>query len=133
LVLLEQDKRSGKRSCYAKEQNELAGCHLWTCFTLILALTWSSNYVQVKQSRRVAWMFVCRIKIRCNGQGRNERRQRGRDSPGSESLWGRQITGEGAEKFQQCRNYFLQQHICFQKILGSNMGAPNLLLAPDAI
>jgi len=39
----------------------------------------------------------------------------------------------GAEKSQQCRKYFLQQHICFQKSSGSNMGAPNLLLAPGAI
>jgi len=38
-----------------------------------------------------------------------------------------------AEKSQQCRKYFLQYSICFRKILGSNMGAPNLFLAPGAI
>ena len=34
----------------------------------------------------------------------------------------------GAEKSQQCH-----KHFCFRKTSGSNMGAPNLLLAPGAI
>ena len=33
--------------------------------------------------------------------------QGGRNSPGAESLWGRQITAGGAEKSQQCHKYFL--------------------------
>jgi len=44
--------------CYAKEQNELLGCHLWICCALILASTRSSNDVQVKQ----LWIFAYRIK-----------------------------------------------------------------------
>jgi len=45
---------------------------------------------------------------------------------------GRRIT-TGAEKSQQCYKYFLQQLICFRKTSGSNMGAPNLCLAPGTI
>jgi len=41
---------------------------------------------------------------------------------------------EGAKKSQQCRKYFSSmQHICFRNTLGSNMGPPNLFLAPGAI
>jgi len=52
---------------------------------------------------------------------------------------GRRITmGEpnycgGAEKPEQCRKYFLQQHICFRKTVGSNMGTPNLFIAQGAV
>jgi len=39
-----------------------------------------------------------------------------------------------AEKSQQCHNILSSiQYICFRKTSGSNMGAPNLLLAPGAI
>jgi len=41
----------------------------------------------------------CRLNLMYQGQGRNEEGQGGHDSPGAESLWGRQITAEGAEKF----------------------------------
>jgi len=58
-----------------------------------------------------------------------QKRNEGGNTPGAKSLWGRWITAGGAEKSQQCRNYFPQQHICFRKISGSNMGAPNLFLA----
>ena len=33
---------------YAEEQNELASCHLWICFAVIVGFAWSSNDVQVK-------------------------------------------------------------------------------------
>jgi len=66
-------------------------------------------------------------------QRRNEGGQGGHNSPGAESLWGRRMTVGGADKSQQCHKYFLQQHICFRKTSGSNMGAPNLFLAPGAI
>jgi len=36
----------------------------------------------------------------------------------------------GSEKSQQFRNNFLQQHICFQKTLGSNMGARQTCFLP---
>jgi len=61
--------------------------------------------------------------------GRNEGGKVGSDSPSAESL----RSAEGAEKFQQCCKYFLQQQICFRKALGLNIGAPNLFLAPSAI
>jgi len=40
----------------------------------------------------------------------------------------------GAEKSQQCRKFFLHpQYIYFRKTSYSNMGLPNLFLAPGAI
>jgi len=67
-------------------------------------------------------------------KGRNEEWQGGHNSPGAESLWGRQITAESAIKSQQCHKYLLQYStFASKKISGSNMGAPNLLLAPGAI
>jgi len=51
---------------------------------------------------------VCLFAITlCYSQGRNEG-AKGRNSPGAESLCGRQITAGGAEKSQQCHKYFLQ-------------------------
>jgi len=44
---------------YAEEQNELANCHLWIRFALIVGFAWSPNDVQVRQS----WC-ACRTKIR---------------------------------------------------------------------
>jgi len=41
-------------------------------------------------------------------QGRNEWGQEGHNSPGAESLRGRRITAEGAEKSQHCHKYFIQ-------------------------
>jgi len=41
-------------------------------------------------------------------QGRNEGGQKGRNSPGAESLWGRRIIAGGTEKSQQCHKYFVQ-------------------------
>jgi len=35
---------------YADEQNELASCHLWICFAVIVEFAWSSNDVQVKRT-----------------------------------------------------------------------------------
>ena len=40
--------------------------------------------------------------------GRNKGMQGGSNSPGTESLWERQITAGDAEKPQQCHKYFLQ-------------------------
>jgi len=53
----------------------------------------------------------------------------GHNSSGAESLWERRMTAGGAEKSQQCHKYFFQ-YSCFRKTSNSNMGAPNLLLAP---
>jgi len=39
----------------------------------------------------------------------------------------------GAEKSQQCREYFLHYSTFASKTLGSKMGAPNSFLAPGAI
>jgi len=64
---------------------------------------------------------------------RNEGVQGWRNSPGAESLWGRRMTAASAKMPQQCHKYFLEQRICFRKTSGSNMGAPNLFLAPGAI
>jgi len=35
---------------YAEEQNELASCHLWMCFAVIIGSARSSNDVQVKRT-----------------------------------------------------------------------------------
>jgi len=43
---------------YAEEQNELASCHLWICFAVILGFARSSNDVQVKRT----WIFAYHIK-----------------------------------------------------------------------
>jgi len=45
---------------YAEEQNELASCHLWICFAVIVGFVRSSNDVQVKRT----WIFSYRIKTR---------------------------------------------------------------------
>ena len=73
-------------------------------------------------------------------QGRNERWQGERDSPGAESLRGRQIIAAGAEWLRGHRKAPTMsqvlssiQYICARKTSVSNMGAPNLLLAPGAI
>ena len=65
---------------------------------------------------------------------------RGRNSPGTESLWGRQITAGGAEwlrgrrKFPTMAQVLLSiQYTCFRKTSFSNFGGPNLLLVPAAI
>jgi len=47
----------------------------------------------------------------CDSQGRNEG-GRGHNSPGAESLWGRQMTAGGAEKPQQCHIYIFQYSKC---------------------
>jgi len=44
--------------------------------------------------------FCCTVRGITRGQG-------GRHSPGTESLWGHQITAEAANKFQQCHKYFV--------------------------
>jgi len=41
-----------------EEQNELASCHLWICFAVIVEFARSSNDVQVKRR----WIFAYRIK-----------------------------------------------------------------------
>jgi len=73
-------------------------------------------------------------------QTRNEGGQRGHDSPGAESLWGRKITAEAPNHCGRCRKVPAMsqipssiQYICFRHISGSNMGALNLLFAPGAI
>jgi len=43
-----------------EEQNELAACHLWICFAVIIGSARSSNDVQVKRT----WIFAYRIKTR---------------------------------------------------------------------
>jgi len=50
----------GQGVWYAEEQNELASCHLWMCFAVIVGFARSSNDVQVKRTR----MFAYRIKTR---------------------------------------------------------------------
>jgi len=53
--------------------------------------------------------------------------QQGRDEGGGNY--------SGAEKSQQCHNNFFntQQYISFRKTSSSNMGEPNLILAPETI
>jgi len=107
-------------------------------FSVLLSLrvtpsTWTpeSSHVTCCCDMSVAWYKNCGGDCRIRGVTRWG--QRGRNSLGAEPLWGRRITPWGAKKSQQCRKYFLQQHICFRKNSGSNMGTPNLFLAPDAI
>jgi len=73
-------------------------------------------------------------------QARNEGGQRGHDSPGAESLWGRQITAEAPNHCGRRRKVPAMsqipssiQCICFRQNSGSNMGALNLLFALGAI
>jgi len=67
----------------------------------------------------------------CITQRRNEGDGKGGEIPRAPNHYGGvESLREGAEKLQQCHEYFLQQHICFRKTSGSNMGAPNLFLAP---
>ena len=54
-------------------------------------------------------ILCCVVENYANQQGHKEgRRQGGHNSPGAESLWGRQITAGCVGKSQQCRKYFLQ-------------------------
>jgi len=67
-------------------------------------------------------------------QGRNERVQGGSNSPGAEITMG----GEWLRGRRKLFTTMLQilpsiQQICFHKTSDTNMGAPNLLLAPGAI
>jgi len=73
-----------------------------------------------------------------NQQGCNEGARR-RNYPGAESLWRRWITA-GARMIAGCQQIPTMSHvhssiqyIRFRKTSGSNMGAPNLHLAPGAI
>ena len=52
---------------------------------------------------------------------------------GAKSLRGHRMGAGGTEKSQQCHKYFLQYSIFASERPVSNMGAPNLLLAPGAI
>jgi len=65
-------------------------------------------------------------------QGRNDE-GKGHNFPGAESLWGRLMIA-GRQKIPTMSQVHSSiQYICFRKISGSNMGAPNLHLAPGAI
>jgi len=57
---------------------------------------------------------------------------RGAQFPGAESLWGRRMTGGRRKVSTMSQVLSSIQYICFRKISGSNMGAPNLLLALGA-
>jgi len=62
--------------------------------------------------------------ITAHWQGRNEGGQGRHNSPGANSLWGRWITAGGAEKSQQCHNYFLQySEFAFEKLRFDHRGA----------
>jgi len=54
--------------------------------------------------------------------------KRRNDGGGGGTIPWRRITAGDAGKSQQSHKYF-----CFRKTSGSNMGSPNLLLAPGAI
>jgi len=56
-----------------------------------------------------------------------EAEQGGRNSPGAESLLGLR------KVLTMSQVLFSIQYICFRNTSGSNMGAPNLFLAPGAI
>jgi len=65
----------------------------------------------------------------------------GHNFPDAESLWGHRITAGAAQWLGAPRRKVTKMsqalssihHICFQKTSGSNVGTPNLLLAPCAI
>ena len=82
--------------------------------------------IEVRDLR--TWKFVSFRKIfRFLYNTRNVTKgERGHNSAGAESL-------RGAEKSQKCHNTCFNQDICFRNTTGSNMGAPNLFLAPGAI
>jgi len=95
-------------------------------FSVLLSLrvtpsTWTpeSSHVTCCCDMRVTWYKNCGGDCRIRGVMRWG--QRGLNSLGAESLW-------GAKKSQQCRKYFLQQHICFRKNSGSNMGRQTCFL-----
>jgi len=65
--------------------------------------------------------------LKSTSQGRNEGGQGGHNSPGAKSPWGRRKVPTMSQVLSSI------QYICFLTTLNSNMGAPNLLLAPGAI
>jgi len=66
-------------------------------------------------------------------QGRNEGAM-GHKFPGAKSLWGAPNHCGWRHKVPTMSQIPSSiQYICFRKISGSNMGAPNLLLAPGTI
>ena len=81
-----------------------------------------SNGAQPAAMRPLIMKFSA-VHIRCVTTGG----QRGLNSPGAESLWGRRKVPTMSQVLSSI------QCIWFRKISGSNMGASNLLLAPGAI
>ena len=66
--------------------------------------------------------------------GGNEGGQGGHYSPRVESSWGRGMTAGVPESPNSATStFFKMQYISFRKTSGSNMGAPNFLLAAGAI
>jgi len=59
--------------------------------------------------------------------------RRGHNSPGPESLWAPNDYGWLQNVATMSQVLSSIQYICFRETLGSNMGAPNFLLAPGAI
>ena len=106
----------------------VAQLHSYVCHN---SLSWSStfNAFLSHSGKLFANVNICSFlhaALWFNQQGRNEG-SRGRNYPGAESLWGLQKTPTMSHVHPSI------QYICFRKMSGSKMGAPNLHLASGAI